>query len=92
MDRDDPLASWRDEFNFPRDRNGYTPVYLCGNSLGLQPKRAVRFVDDELANWRDYAVDGHFHSERPWVSYHRRANAGFANKYPRRALHDRSSS
>ena len=78
LDRDDSLASWRDAFNFPRDRNGYTPVYLCGNSLGLQPARAVRFVEEELANWRDYAVDGHFHSERPWVSYHRQANAGFA--------------
>lgn len=78
LDRDDPLAGWREEFNFPRNRNGYTPVYLCGNSLGLQPRRAVRFVEEELANWRDYAVDGHFRSERPWVSYHRRANAGFA--------------
>ena len=78
LDRDDPLASWRDEFNFPQDRDGYRPVYLCGNSLGLQPERAVRFVEEELANWRDFAVDGHFHSERPWVSYHRQANAGFA--------------
>ena len=78
LDRDDPLAGWRDEFSFPRERNGYAPVYLCGNSLGLQPKRAVRFVEEELANWRDYAVDGHFHSDRPWVSYHRQANAGFA--------------
>ena len=78
LDRDDPLADWRNQFNFPRTRNGYTPVYLCGNSLGLQPERAVRFVEEELANWRDYAVDGHFHSERPWVSYHRQANAGFA--------------
>ena len=78
LDRDDPLAGWREEFNFPRDRNGYAPAYLCGNSLGLQPQRAVRFVEEELSNWRDYAVDGHFHSARPWVSYHRQANAGFA--------------
>ena len=77
-DRDDPLAAWRSEFNFPLERNGYAPVYLCGNSLGLQPKRAVSFVAAELANWKDYAVDGHFHSERPWLSYHRQAAAGFA--------------
>ena len=74
----DPLAGFRAEFNFPREKNGRNPVYLCGNSLGLQPKRAVEFVEEELANWRDYAVDGHFHSARPWLTYHRQATAGFA--------------
>ena len=78
LDREDPLRARRDEFNFPLDRNGYSPVYLCGNSLGLQPRRAVEFVEEELAAWRDYAVDGHFHSDRPWVSYHRHAASGFA--------------
>ena len=78
MDRADPLSGWRDEFNFPLEKNGYSPVYLCGNSLGLQPRRAVDFVEQELAAWRNLAVDGHFHSERPWVSYHRQAAQGFA--------------
>jgi kynureninase len=78
MDRADPLAWLRDEFNFPLDRDGRAPVYLCGNSLGLQPRRAVDFVQQELANWKDHAVDGHFHSERPWLTYHKQAAAGFA--------------
>ena len=78
MDTEDSLARFRGEFRFPLERNGLAPVYLCGNSLGLQPKLAARFVEDELANWADYAVDGHFHSERPWISYHRRSVAGFA--------------
>ncbi|HSG59772.1 MAG TPA: kynureninase [Woeseiaceae bacterium] len=78
MDRADPLCGWRDEFNFPLEKNGYSPVYLCGNSLGLQPRRAVALVEQELATWRDLAVDGHFHSARPWVSYHRQAAQGFA--------------
>lgn len=77
-DRDDPLAGFRQQFHFPRERNGYSPVYLCGNSLGLQPKLAGQFVREELANWRDFGVDGHFHSDRPWLSYHRQATAGFA--------------
>ena len=72
------LAAFRAEFNFPLEKNGRTPVYLCGNSLGLQPRRAVEFVEQELASWRDYAVDGHFHSARPWLTYHRHATAGFA--------------
>ena len=78
MDHEDPLAAFRDEFNFPLDRDGRRPVYLCGNSLGLQPRRAVEFVEQELANWRDYAVDGHFHSDRPWLTYHTLATAAFA--------------
>ncbi len=76
-DRRDPLARFRAEFNFPRDKDGLGPVYLCGNSLGLQPERGARYVRDELANWADWAVDGHFHSERPWTSYHKHAVAGF---------------
>lgn len=78
LDHKDPLASFREQFNFPRDKNGLSPVYLCGNSLGLQPKRAVEFVQNELQNWKDFAVDGHFHSERPWIDYHQQATAGFA--------------
>ena len=78
MDRDDLLAGFRDEFNFPLPKDGRAPVYLCGNSLGVQPKLAVEFVNEELGNWRDYAVDGHFHSERPWLTYHRQATGGFA--------------
>lgn len=78
LDRHDPLARLRQAFNFPRDRDGRPPVYLCGNSLGLQPKKAVQYVEEELANWRDYAVDGHFHSDRPWITYHRLATQGFA--------------
>ena len=77
-DKADPLAGYREQFNFPLTRDGRAPVYLCGNSLGLQPKLAVQYVEDELRNWKDYAVDGHFHSERPWISYHRRCAAGFA--------------
>ena len=79
LDREDALAPLRQAFNFPLDKNGRAPVYLCGNSLGLQPKKAVEYVEQELANWKNLAVDGHFHSERPWISYHRLATQGFAD-------------
>ena len=78
MDHDDPLAEYRKEFNFPLPKGGREPVYLCGNSLGMQPKAAVEYVTAELTNWKDYAVDGHFHSDRPWLTYHRQATSGFA--------------
>ena len=78
LDQADPLAGYREQFNFPLSRDKRAPVYLCGNSLGLQPKLAAQYVAEELQNWGDYAVDGHFHSSRPWISYHRQCAAGFA--------------
>ncbi len=78
LDEQDPLRAFRDQFNFPLERGGRAPIYLCGNSLGLQPKLAERYVRDELQNWANYAVDGHFHSARPWIEYHRLATDGFA--------------
>ena len=78
LDRNDPLAAFRERFNFPRRRNGRAPVYFCGNSLGLQPQLAVDYVQHELKHWHDNAVDGHFHSDRPWATYHRLATDGFA--------------
>ena len=77
VDRNHPLAEFRERFNFPAERNGYDPVYLCGNSLGLQPKRARAMVEQELDNWEKLAVDGHFHSARPWTRYHEGCVDGF---------------
>jgi kynureninase len=78
LDRDDPLAGFRSKFEFPADRDGRKPVYLCGHSLGLQPKLAAQYVQEELAEWARRGVDGHFHAKRPWVSYHRNATAALA--------------
>lgn len=41
-------------------------VYLCGNSLGLQPKATRTYIDEELAKWARLGVLGHFHGKRPW--------------------------
>ena len=78
LDREDSLAKYRDLFRFPPERNGRSPVYLCGNSLGLQPRSTRKFVCDELENWANYAVEGHFHPDTRWISYPGRAKAGFA--------------
>lgn len=78
LDAKDPLRSFRDQFCFPEDRNGYRSVYVCGNSLGLQPRLAARYVGDVLADWARLGVDGHFKVDRPWVKYHRLVTEGFA--------------
>ncbi len=79
MDRKDPLRTFRDEFNMPEDRDGLRCVYLCGNSLGLQPKLAVQYVEQELADWARLGVAGHVRAKRPWMPYHRLATAGLAS-------------
>jgi kynureninase len=78
LDNEDALAVFRDRFNFPESLNGLDPVYLCGNSLGLQPKAAIDYVNEVQDAWQRYAVRGHFHGERPWTRYHRLATAGLA--------------
>ncbi|KAI9207467.1 pyridoxal phosphate-dependent transferase [Polychytrium aggregatum] len=45
-------------------------IYLCGNSLGLQPIRTKALLDQELQIWAQCGVHGHFNHQfdRPWVS------------------------
>ncbi len=35
-------------------------VYLCGNSLGLQPKRTQTRINQYLTTWATQGVQGHF--------------------------------
>lgn len=70
-DDQDPLARFRAEFHFP-ETDAEHCIYLTGNSLGLQPKRASQILNEELEDWAKFGVEGHFHARRPWVSYHER--------------------
>jgi kynureninase len=69
-DKNDVLASFRNDFFFPQ-HNGYSALYFCGNSLGLQPKSVSDYLEQELKDWREFGVEGHFNSKRPWFSYHK---------------------
>jgi kynureninase len=71
MDARDPLAHFRDRFLFPKTRDGEDTIYLCGHSLGLQPKTVRSYLDQELRDWADLGVEGHFHAQNPWMPYHR---------------------
>jgi kynureninase len=70
LDREDPLARFRADFLFPMDSRGEPAVYLAGNSLGLQPRKARAYVEAELDDWARFAVDGHLHARHPWLPYH----------------------
>jgi len=66
----DPLAPYRDRFHIPKTPGGSDCVYLCGHSLGLQPKSARAYVEQELQDWAHLGVEGHFHAKNPWMLYH----------------------
>jgi len=69
LDKNDPLKDFRDQFYIPII-NGKESLYFTGNSLGLQPKAAQEYVLNEMENWANYGVEGHFHGKNPWVNYH----------------------
>ncbi|MBW3518128.1 kynureninase [Flavobacterium sp. NKUCC04_CG] len=71
LDQQDVLSKYRDEFNFPKV-NGKEVIYFTGNSLGLQPKRAVNYVNEVMTDWAELAVEGHFYAQKPWWDYHER--------------------
>jgi kynureninase len=77
LDAVDPLRKYRDEFHFPKVK-GKDVIYFTGNSLGLQPKRTQKFVDAIMKDWKEMAVEGHFHAEKPWWDYHERLAAPLA--------------
>ena len=71
MDTRDPLAHFRDRFYIPKTKRGEECIYLCGHSLGLQPKSAQAYIEQELKDWAELGVEGHFHGRNPWMPYHR---------------------
>ena len=70
MDAADPLREFRQRFHFPNFPAGGEAIYFTGNSLGLQPKTARGFIDQELDDWASLAVEGHFRAKHPWLPYH----------------------
>ena len=68
MDNKDDLAEYRQRFHIPPHGDGES-IYLCGNSLGLQPRTVREAMERELHSWEKNGVEGHFKDTR-WVSYH----------------------
>jgi kynureninase len=69
MDEKDELKTFRSQFYIPQ-HNGKDQIYLCGNSLGLQPKAVKEAIDQELKDWAELGVEGHFRGKNPWMYYH----------------------
>ena len=69
LDEKDPLKDFRNKFFIPQ-YNGKYCIYFTGNSLGLQPKTTLQYVQQELNDWARLGVEGHFHARNPWLPYH----------------------
>ncbi len=78
LDQADILGKYRNKFHIP-GHNKQESIYFCGNSLGLQPKKAQASIIKELEVWQQMGVKGHFQAENPWVSYHKQFRSPLAH-------------
>ncbi len=69
MDDSDKLSKYRSKFFIPKHQHK-DAIYLCGNSLGLQPKHVEEYIKQELNDWATFGVEGHFEAAHPWFKYH----------------------
>ena len=64
----------RHHFHLPKNK-----IYLCGNSLGPQPKAVAETLQTELESWKTRAVEGWWEGpEGGWLGYHRRVQDDLA--------------
>ncbi|MGH9820866.1 MAG: kynureninase, partial [Pyrinomonadaceae bacterium] len=70
MDAADPLRDFRQRFYIPKLPDGNEVLYFTGNSLGLMPKTARPYIEQELADWEKLGVEAHTHAKHPWLPYH----------------------
>jgi kynureninase len=70
LDAEDGLGVFRTRFHFPQAKNGIEPIYFTGNSLGLMPKKAKEYVDQEIDDWARLAVEAHVNARHAWLPYH----------------------
>jgi kynureninase len=69
LDAGDELKHFRHEFLIPR-HSAQDAIYLCGNSLGLQPVSAEKYLRSQLNAWKELAVEGWFQGDDPWLEFH----------------------
>ena len=68
LDQEDNLKEFKNLFHLPV-HEGKQQIYLCGNSLGLQPKSVRQYLDKELDKWQNLGVEGWFDGDDNWISY-----------------------
>ncbi len=79
LDKQDKLSIYRNQFNFPLNEKGEKVLYFTGHSLGLMPKRAEEYIQEELNAWKAFAVEGHFKGKHPWMTYQESLSDAFTD-------------
>ena len=74
MDREDPLAGYRDHFYIP-----HQTIYVDGNSLGLLSKEAEYSLKRVLNEWRDLGIKGWLKGKQPWFYFAEKMGEEAAN-------------
>ncbi|MDN3584717.1 kynureninase [Mucilaginibacter flavus] len=77
QDEQDVLKDFRNRFLIPK-HHGQDAIYLCGNSLGLQPKSSAQYIADQMKTWEKLAVEGWFQGDDPWLEYHKPLSSSIA--------------
>ncbi len=76
----DNILDYRNKFSdLKKNITKKEVIYFCGNSLGLKPKSTNQYIIDELNDWQDLGVEGHFKKSKPWVSFHEKASLMLAH-------------
>ena len=78
LDASDPLGACRAQFRLPRSPDGAEAIYLCGHSLGPEPRAAAAAVSAVLEDWATLGVRGHHAGASPWLHYHQQFAAPLA--------------
>lgn len=60
----------KSKFHIPNGTDGREAIYFTGNSLGLQPKTARTYIEQEIDDWARLGVEGHLNARHPWLPYH----------------------
>ncbi len=77
LDNQDSLKAYRNQFFLPTFLEKDVR-YFTGNSLGLQAKHTINYIQQELNDWAKFGVEGHFLGKNPWFSYHENLSAKLA--------------
>ncbi len=64
LDREDPLAPFRNRFYIPKDT-----IYVDGNSLGLLSVDAEQSMLRVLDEWKTLAIKGWLEAKHPWFHF-----------------------
>ncbi len=68
----------REDFYIPQKKEKEV-LYFTGNSLGLQPKTAQKYLLQEVEKWKLHGVEGHFGIKEQWYDYHKILRKPLAN-------------